>query len=78
MFDDVPDALPTYDAWGELPRVLGRTQALSRGYSRRAIEHRLAIGVALGVFTPTSAEQAADAASEPVIPGLDRGDRRPA
>lgn len=41
---EFPDAIPTYDAWGELPRVLSLEQALARGYSRRAIEHRLAHG----------------------------------
>lgn len=39
---EVPDAFAGYDKWGELPRVITRRQALDRGYSRRAIEHRLA------------------------------------
>ncbi|MEO6886917.1 MAG: hypothetical protein ABI232_11640 [Jatrophihabitantaceae bacterium] len=42
MDEPVPDHIPLYDDWGELPRVVGRAEALRRGYSRRAIEHRLA------------------------------------
>ncbi|MEO8888491.1 MAG: DUF559 domain-containing protein [Jatrophihabitantaceae bacterium] len=44
MYQDVPDTFVTYDRWGELPRVIARVEATGRGYSRRAIEHRLATG----------------------------------
>ena len=44
MYPEVPDALLAQDRWGELPRILTRADALTRGYSRRAIDHRLATG----------------------------------
>jgi very-short-patch-repair endonuclease len=40
----VPDYVAVVDRWGPLPRILTREAALARGYSRRAIEHRLARG----------------------------------
>lgn len=44
MYGEIPDALVVHDRWGEIPRILTRSDALARGYSRRAIDHRLATG----------------------------------
>ena len=44
VYDEIPDALPIHDRWGALPRILTRDEAFARGYSRRAVEHRLATG----------------------------------
>lgn len=44
MDHEIPDHLPVHDRWGVLPRILTRAEALDRGYSLRAVEHRLASG----------------------------------